>query len=99
MIDCMTAAMVRMENAFREPLAAINRKLRTREALGHLARKRTHQFIEQRLAARFRFTPLGIRGAVCHEIEMASATRRTPRFALAPPRLTGATSKPFAQAK
>jgi hypothetical protein len=31
MIDFMTGAMVRMENAFREPLAAINRKLRTRE--------------------------------------------------------------------
>jgi Domain of unknown function (DUF4268) len=31
MIDFMIGAMVRMENAFREPLAAINRKLRTRE--------------------------------------------------------------------
>ena len=33
MIDFMTDAMVRMENAFREPLAAINRKLRTRERI------------------------------------------------------------------
>jgi hypothetical protein len=31
MIEFMTGAMVRMENAFREPLAVINRKLRTRE--------------------------------------------------------------------
>lgn len=31
MIDFMTGAMVRMESAFREPLAAINRKLRTGE--------------------------------------------------------------------
>jgi hypothetical protein len=31
MIDFMTGAMVRMENAFREPLAGINRKLRTKE--------------------------------------------------------------------
>jgi hypothetical protein len=31
MIDFMTGAMVRLENALREPLAAINRKLRTRE--------------------------------------------------------------------
>jgi Domain of unknown function (DUF4268) len=31
MIEFMTGAMVRMENAFREPLAAINRKLRTGE--------------------------------------------------------------------
>jgi hypothetical protein len=46
-------------------------------ALGHLARKRTHQFIQQRVAARFRFTPVGIRGAVCHKIEMALAMRRT----------------------
>ena len=33
-IDFMTGAMVRMENAFREPLAAINRKLRTKERAG-----------------------------------------------------------------
>ena len=31
MIGFMTGAMVRMENAFREPLAAINWRLRTRE--------------------------------------------------------------------
>jgi hypothetical protein len=31
MIDFMTDAMMRMESALREPLAAINRKLRTRE--------------------------------------------------------------------
>lgn len=68
-------------------------------ALGHLARKRTHQFIQQRIAARFRFTPAGIRGAVCHKIEMALAIRRTPRFVLAPPRLARATFKPFAGAK
>jgi hypothetical protein len=66
-------------------------------ALGHLARKRTHQFIQQRLAARFRFTPIGIRSAVCHEIEMALAVWRTPRFVLAPS-LVGAASKPFAGA-
>jgi hypothetical protein len=66
--------------------------------LGYLARKRTHQFIEQRLAARFRFTPVGIRGAVCHKIEMALAVRRTPRFTLAPSRFAPATSKPFARA-
>jgi hypothetical protein len=41
------------------------------------------KFIEQRFATRFRFTPIGIRGAFCHGIEMASAVRRTPRFALA----------------
>jgi hypothetical protein len=34
MIEFMTDAMVRMENAFREPLAAINRKLRNRERIG-----------------------------------------------------------------
>ena len=33
MINFMTDAMVRMENAFREPLAAINRKLRNRERI------------------------------------------------------------------
>jgi hypothetical protein len=33
MIDFMIGAVVRMENAFREPLAAINRKLRTRERI------------------------------------------------------------------
>jgi hypothetical protein len=33
MIDFMISAMVRMENAFREPLAAINRKLRARERI------------------------------------------------------------------
>ena len=33
MIDFMTDAMVRMESVFREPLAAINRKLRTKERL------------------------------------------------------------------
>jgi hypothetical protein len=31
MIDFMTGAMMRIENAFKEPLAAINRQLRTRE--------------------------------------------------------------------
>jgi hypothetical protein len=44
------------------------------------------------------FTPAGIRGAVCHKIEMALAVRRTPRFTLAPSRLAPATSKPFARA-
>jgi hypothetical protein len=34
MIDFMTSAMVRMENAFKEPLVAVNRKLRTRERAG-----------------------------------------------------------------
>jgi hypothetical protein len=34
MIDFMTDAMVRMESVFREPLAAINRKLRTKERAG-----------------------------------------------------------------
>jgi hypothetical protein len=33
MIDFMIGAMVRMENAFKEPLAAINRKLRTGERI------------------------------------------------------------------
>jgi hypothetical protein len=33
-IDFMTGAMVRMESAFKEPLAAINRKLRSRERVG-----------------------------------------------------------------
>ena len=33
MIDFMTDAMVRMESVFREPLAAINRKLRNRERI------------------------------------------------------------------
>jgi Domain of unknown function (DUF4268) len=33
MIDFMTDAMVRMENAFREPLGPINRKLRNRERI------------------------------------------------------------------
>jgi hypothetical protein len=34
MIDFMTGAMVRMENVFKEPLAAVNRKLRSRERAG-----------------------------------------------------------------
>jgi hypothetical protein len=34
MIDFMTDAMVKMESVFREPLAAINRKLRTKERAG-----------------------------------------------------------------
>jgi hypothetical protein len=67
-------------------------------AFGYLARKRTHQFIQQRIAARFRFTPAGIRGAVCHEIEMALAVPSAPRFALASG-LVPAASGPFAGAK
>ena len=34
LIEFMTGVMVRIENAFREPLAAINRKLRARERAG-----------------------------------------------------------------
>jgi hypothetical protein len=34
LIEFMTGAMVRMENAFREPLAGINPKLRTRDRAG-----------------------------------------------------------------
>jgi hypothetical protein len=34
LIDFMTGAMVKMEAAFRDPLADINRKLRTRERTG-----------------------------------------------------------------
>src|SRR5262249_49773855 len=64
-------------------------------AFGYLARKRTHQFIEPRLARRFRFTPIDIRGAVCHGIEMALAVGRAPRFALARS-LVPAASGPFA---
>jgi hypothetical protein len=64
-------------------------------ALGGLARKRTHQFIQQRIAARFRFTRVRIRGAVSHEVEMAPPMNPAPRRILAS-RLTAAVPKLFA---
>jgi hypothetical protein len=52
-------------------------------ALGRLARKRTHKFIQQRIAARFRFAELRIRGVRSHDIEIALPILRTPRRILA----------------
>jgi hypothetical protein len=46
-------------------------------------RKRTHQFIQQRIAARFQFTRIRIRGALSHDIEIAPPVGRTPRLILA----------------
>jgi hypothetical protein len=52
-------------------------------ALGRLACKRTHKFIQQRIAARFRFAELRIRGAVSHDVEIAPPVPGTPRCVLA----------------
>jgi hypothetical protein len=52
-------------------------------ALGRLARKRTHKFIQQRLAARFRFAELRIRNARSHDVEIAPSIPWTPRRVLA----------------
>jgi hypothetical protein len=47
------------------------------------ASSRTHQFIQQRIAARFRFTRIRIRGVLSHDIEIAPPVWRTPRLILA----------------
>jgi hypothetical protein len=52
-------------------------------ALGRLARKRTHKFIQQPLAARFRFTEIRIRDARSHDVEIAPPIPWTPRRVLA----------------
>jgi hypothetical protein len=52
-------------------------------AVRDLPRKRTHQFIQQRIGARFGFTRIRIRGALSHDIEIGPPVWRTPRLILA----------------